>query len=389
MNRKKILFLPKWYPHRFDPMPGLFVRYQAQAIAYENDVAVLYIHADTVFPQQKSPFIEQFDDKGVKTIIIYHKISKNKWISKFQNLGLLWHYHKLGLKLLKKQDFIPDIVHVHILTRLGIIALGIKKRYHIPYVISEHWSRYLQGNHNYKGLLRKWMTKWVVRESAAIIPASNLLKDAMLQHHLYHSNYQIVPNITDTNLFDISETSVFNAHQINLLHVSCFEDASKNISGILRVMKRLSNQRDDIVLRLVGDGIDWKRMVEYAKELQIFNKNVFFTGLLEGKPLAQYYQSADAMVIFSNYETFCMVVNESLACGVPVISTDTGCIAERVNATNGILIDPKNEEQLYQAILTIANRTNYYDKVQIRQTIVEKFSEKVVGKQLNHIYQTI
>lgn len=387
MNRKKILFLPKWYPNRFDSMPGVFVRYQALALIEKYDIAVLYIHADTNYPENQSSIVEQFDDNGIKTIIIYYRISKKSWIAKFQNIGLLWHYHKVGLKLLKQQNFVPDLTHVHILTRLGVIALLMKQLYQIPYVVSEHWSRYLKENKSYRGFLRKMMTRLVVKKAACVIPASHLLKDAMLDKKLYNDNYQVVPNITDTTLFDICNTSIFDNHKINLVHVSCFDDTSKNISGILRVMKKISDQRDDIILHLVGEGVDWQQMVTLSQKLNIYNKTVFFTGLLEGKPLAQYFGSADALVIFSNYETFCMVVNESLACGVPVIATNTGGISERVNRSNGILIEPRNEEQLYQAILTIAGRTVQYHKEEIRKPIVNAYSEKMVGHYLDTIYQ--
>lgn len=387
MNRKNILFLPKWYPCEFDTMSGLFVRLQAIAVSKLHNIAVLYIHSKTNYPENSKYEIEQFDDNGVNTIIIHQKISKYKLIAKFQNFGLLWYYHKIGLNILKQQNFIPDLIHVHVLTRLGVIARRIKNSRKTPYVISEHWSRYFKESTSYKNIIHKYFTRKVVKDASFVIPVSNQLKDAMIEQKLHNSNYQVVPNITDTDLFTISNSSIFTNKKFNLLHVSCFDNNSKNIEGILNVMKRVGQDRDDIVLHLVGDGIDRQKMIDLSKELNIYNKNVFFIGLLAGEPLADYFKSADSLVVFSNFETFCMVVNESLSCGVPVISSNISSIAERVNPSNGILVESKDEEQLYNAIIEMANKKVKYDKESLRKPIVEKYSAEAVSKQLDTIYQ--
>ena len=47
MERKiRVLFLPKWYPTPLDPMEGLFIRYQAEALTPFCDVAVISVHPD-------------------------------------------------------------------------------------------------------------------------------------------------------------------------------------------------------------------------------------------------------------------------------------------------------------------------------------------------------
>ena len=41
-ERKHIIFLARWYPHRYDPMFGLFVQRHAEAAALFNDITVIY-----------------------------------------------------------------------------------------------------------------------------------------------------------------------------------------------------------------------------------------------------------------------------------------------------------------------------------------------------------
>lgn len=52
-------------------------------------------------------------------------------------------------------------------------------RFGIPYIIVEHWSRYLLQNFNFKGVLRKAVSRVAVRRASCIMPVSRKLGDAM------------------------------------------------------------------------------------------------------------------------------------------------------------------------------------------------------------------
>ena len=51
-ERKHIVFLARWYPHRYDPMFGLFVQRHAEAAALFNDITVIYCQQTTDNGQQ-------------------------------------------------------------------------------------------------------------------------------------------------------------------------------------------------------------------------------------------------------------------------------------------------------------------------------------------------
>ena len=56
----------------------------------------------------------------------------------------------------------PDMCHVHVLSRTAVLALYLKTLHQIPYLITEHWSRYFPQNvkkGSYKGFFRKIFTK--------------------------------------------------------------------------------------------------------------------------------------------------------------------------------------------------------------------------------------
>ncbi len=158
------------------------------------------------------------------------------------------------------------------------------------------------------------------------------------------------------------------------------------MSGLLRVIKKLSETRNDFIFKLIGDGMDMDWLYSYSSELGLTDKQVVFTGLLEGKKLVKEMVASDMLVIFSNYENFPVVINESLAMGVPVIATRVGGIPERINSTNGILVEAGDEDQLLSGLVSFLDKKMSFNTDEIQQKARDEFSPATVGKILCDLY---
>jgi len=130
-------------------------------------------------------------------------------------------------------------------------------------------------------------------------------------------------------------------------------------------------------------------MKSYAAELGLNDSQVRFTGLLEGENVVEAYQSADFMVMFSNYENMPVVISESLACGLPVVATAVGGIPEYINTENGQLVNAGDEAALLEAIDFMLDHYPEFDKQKIRQNAVEIFSKKAVAEKLQELYNYV
>ncbi len=369
-ERKHIVFLARWYPHRYDPMLGLFVQRHAEAASLYNDISVIYVHPDDV-----NQIVDETIN-NVRTIRAYFKKSKSKIISLFR----YFRANKLALKRLPK----PDIIHVHVLTRLGLIALWQKIVHGTPYIITEHWSRYLPGN-DFSGFLRKKLTKIVVKHASAVTTVTDILAKAMQAHGLSNDNYVVVPNVVDINRLKPAE----HHNDIpKIVHVSCFENKSKNITGLIDALSILETKNIDYQFVFIGDGIDFGMIKDYVIKLK-HQERLRFTGVLEGQEYVDELASNDFLVLSSNYETQGIVLLEAFACGIPVVSTNVGGIPEIVNETNGILVPPHDPEKLADAMQNMLQTHSNYNAKALRDSVIKKFSNETVGKLLDDVYKNL
>ena len=383
-QKLNVLFLPAWYPNRKDSMLGLFVKRHAIAVSKLVNLSVLSV----IFEDKAKQIyeIETNMENGFSEILIYVKKYQSSFgfLNTFMNGYRYLMAHIAGWKILEKTNQKPDINHVHVLTRVGVIALYFKIRYKIPFVITEHWSRYLPHNNTYKGAIRKKLTEKVVHSSKGISTVSRALKKGMNDCELHHDNWIIIPNVIDTKLF---QANLNNSKMdiIRFSHISCFEEQSKNMSGILRAAKSLKEQGKKFELIMIGNGPDWEQTKQYAAKLKLGN-SIRFTGVLEDQDLVDEMGKCRFSVLFSNYETFAIVIPENLSMGIPVIATDVGGIPEVLPTEFGKLVPPSDEDALTDAMNYMLTHCHEYDSKAMHTYVKENYSYDQVGKQFVEMY---
>ncbi|MDR1729289.1 MAG: glycosyltransferase [Prevotellaceae bacterium] len=382
MNGKiKVLFISAWYPHRYDLMSGLFVRKHAEAVNLYCNAAVLYVH-----PDENIDAFEIIEQKhnGLREVIVYYPVNtKNIFYKIFKAITYIRAYRK-GYKYITKGGFFPDIVHANILTRTGVMAYLLKMFKGIPYVITEHWSRYLPNRSEYNGYIRKKVTERVVAHAAAVLPVSASLKRAMSDCRLSNPNYVVVNNVTDN--FFLDKKTVYPRTKKRMLHVSCFDERAKNISGILRTVSKLSGMRNDFELMIIGTGVDFDKVYAYAETLGLPPDAVLFLGEKTPAEVSEWFGNSDFFVMFSNYENSPVVILESLISGKPVVSSDVGGISEHVNDTNGILVPPEDEAELLKSLDYMLDNFRNYDPEKMKREAIEKYTCASVGKKIEAVY---
>jgi len=379
MERKKIIWLVSWYPNKTDPFDGDFIQRHARAAALYHDIHVLFIKQSEAQEEVEKNW------KGANNLseqIIY--LPKRKGLfSKWQNYRQWKKFYTTQVDLLVKR-FQPDIIHVHVPWKVGLIALWARKKYKIPFLVTEHWGIYndvaTDNIHTRSFLFRNYLKK-IYKQAASFLSVSNFLGEGV-NKFVIEKPFQVIPNVVDTDLFFLKEN---NNSKFRFIHVSNMVPL-KNVEGLLKAAKILAETNKNFELMMIGNQDDFYK--QWADKLGL-NEFVSFAGEISYTGVAVEMQRSNAFILFSNIENAPCVISEALCCGLPVIATGVGGIPELVNNENAILIQPGNVKTLANAMATLIKDYQQFDRKRISQQASERFNFPSVGKMFDEVYSNL
>ena len=376
----KALWLCSWYPSRKIPYLATFIQRQAAATARLADVAILYVIGDTV-----SDYQVEFEEGEFLTTRVYYPETTNVFIKFFRQ----FRAQMAGYKAIVRRFGQPDIAHVQSAYPAAIFSLYLDIAKKIPFVVTEHYSGYMEADKFHKEHLRKLFTKLVFRRASAVLALSNFFIETLKNLGLHTRVFRVVFNVVDTSLFSPNSSPKKEPHIFTFSNFSLFDDGKKNITGVIKSAAKLAEKRQDFVVNLVGHGYHEDRIVDCARSLGVLNRLVFLKGKMEQVEVAQQMQASDCVIMFSNIESQSVVTLEAAACGVPLIATETGGIGERVTPETGILLTIGDEMGLVEAMDYMIDNHHKYDPSVIRSRIVEKCGIDAVGHAILNAYKEV
>lgn len=377
-SKKHILILPSWYSNSYNQLSGIFFKEQAEALVkYGYDVGVISIQefdVRNILKQKKIAFSSKKSiDNGVLTLSVeYHKVPKYPKI----NLKIKEAIFQRIFKKYIKNNGLPDIVHLHSYM-VGEFAVWIKEKYNIPYVVTEHFSGFARNTISLKDLDR---AKVVFEKSDYNIAVSKQFKD--LLQNKFNSDFNYVPNIVNIDFFNIKETNKKDTYDfINIAYL----DKNKNQDMLIRAFSNIFKNKPKVNLNILGDGSEYSNLDSLIKELNMENQ-ISLYGRVNRDEVKTLLQKSDAFVLSSQYETFGIVLIEAMACGLPVVATKCGGPETIIGSDEVGLLSEIDEIELSKKLNELYENKFNYDKKYIRKYVEDRFSEKVVIKQLENIY---
>ncbi|MGZ5287298.1 MAG: glycosyltransferase [Flavisolibacter sp.] len=365
--RKKILWLVSWYPNRNDRFDGDFIQRHARAAALVHDIHILFVtEADL-----DSPLEEEWNHAtGLAEQIIYFQRIKGL-LSKARK-HLVWQSLIRGaVKKYIKAHGLPDLVHVHVPWKAGLVALWIQKTFSVPFVVTEHWGIYnRQASDNYydwsayKRSVVARIFASALRTSAVSRYLANGIKEATGK-----VSQEIIPNVVDTSLFFPKAEKYTRFSFVHVSNMAQWKNAGDIINAFYTCREVLG---DEIQLIMIGNRD--QKYVKQAGEMGLLNESVFFRGELIYREVASEIQRCHCHVLFGNFETFSCVTAESLACGLPVIVPDAGALPELVDPSNGILVQSNNQQALRDAMIQMYLDYEKFDGASISKASTARFS---------------
>lgn len=391
LNPPRVLMLPKWYPNRYDDQDGDFVARHVAAIAAHGGAEVAVLFAAVARGPLPTLTEEEADFAGPWPVLRYYYRAAPTGLALLDKplklLLYLWCLAR-GYRRLQRQWGRADLVHVHVLLRTGLLAWWLKLWAKIPFIITEHWTLYLPPRSAGIGRLRRWLTAAVVRRAAALHTVSINLREAMAKLGAANPVSAVIPNVVDTELF---YPPMQPATAPVLLNVAAFNEAAKNLRGLLRVVAGLRATVPGLRLRVAGYGPDEKLVRDYAAELDLLTDGtVTFLGKLDHAAVAAEMRAAAIFVLFSNFENLPCVLIEAQASGLPVVATDVGGVHELMppQSSFGQLVRAGDEHALAAALATRLTPP-IVSAVALRERTVLQYGYAGVGQQFGELYRRV
>lgn len=383
----KVLWLASWYPSAIEPFNGDFIQRHAQAVSVFHDIDVLHVIKDDKGSLTRNvKVVNQKKGKLAETIVYYfHLLQKLPFLGRFFSELKYRSVFQQQIKIYIQKNGKPDVVHLHVSMRAGIVALWLQKKYGIPYVLTEHSSIFLpEADVKFSDLSRYYRRsiQKVIKGAAAITVVSKHLRSA-LKAFVPGKKIEVIPNVVNTEIFMPAAKS--HGPVLRFVHASSL-DANKNPEGILAAFAILKNTLPTFSLDIFGpQNLRLQNMVA-ALGLQELVK---LHGEVAQPVLAEYMQRADALILFSRYETFGCVVIEASACGTPVIVSKIPAMEEIVKEGFNGLVVQRTPEALASALQRLAENEIVFNSAAIAAQAKERFSYATVSAAFSAFYRSV
>ncbi|MCG5526263.1 glycosyltransferase family 4 protein [Ectothiorhodospira haloalkaliphila] len=258
----------------------------------------------------------------------------------------------------------------------------------LPLVVTLHGCTHDPVFEPYKSTLQRWYHRlWIKRLELATIRRANTT--TAVSHYttrqaaITFSHQNIIPihNWIDTSAFYPNHREKPDS-PFRLLFVGSLS-TRKGADLLPEIMNRLG---DGFELRYTGD-------YKMFKDSILLPKNMFSLGHLNGtRELVAAYHKCDALLFPSRLEGFGLVAAEAMACGRPVIASNSTALPEVViDGETGFLCPTNDIGAFVEAIRSLRDNPNRwqimrYNSIHYTRT---KFSEETQVQQYLDIYRDV
>lgn len=234
--------------------------------------------------------------------------------------------------------------------------------------------------------------KFVLKRVDKIIAVNEETKENYLEKYPWLKDKMIViPVGIDTELFKpmdkhkMQEKYGFKKNEKIIIYVGRLEK-EKGLGFLLNSFKEVKKEITDCKLVLVGDGREKKNLENLAKDLEL--KEVIFMDSLEHDKIPEIMNCADVFALSSLYESGPLVVQEALACGIPVVTTNVGRVQEFIKSDAIGRIVERNEKDFARAIIEIFKMDQEKTIKACRQVAMD-FSFEKTAKKIIEVYKNL
>jgi len=279
-----------------------------------------------------------------------------------------------------------DLINVHYPGGGFALLDDLAGKLDVPLVVSTHGSDLISAEgHGYDsaGLLRL-----LADADAVVAPSRTFLGDVEALYPSMRGKSSYIFNGYDPTEFPGPGTPVTNAgREINILCVAA-QTTKKGIDVLLPALREIP--RDDLQLRLVGDGPRRAEFEDLSRRLGLANR-VTFVGSLERDGLSREMRACDFFVLPSRSESFGLAALEAMACGKAVIASTVGGLRDLIeDDVTGLSVPPDDVSALAKAIDRLASDADLRRRLgDNARTVARRYTVDATADKYEQLFQSL
>ncbi|WP_281232719.1 N-acetyl-alpha-D-glucosaminyl L-malate synthase BshA [Flavobacterium gelatinilyticum] len=309
----------------------------------------------------------------------------------------LFHYQPYELALSSKLvDMVKlykiELLHVHYAiphAYAGYMAKQMLKNegINLPMITTLHGTDItLVGNHPFY----KPAVTFSINKSDYVTSVSQSLKEDTLKLFKIKNKIKVIPNFIELDRVKKDPAApchryvMANENERIITHISNFRKV-KRIPDIIKIFYNIQKEMP-AKLMMVGDGPEKEKAEILCQELGILEKVIFFGNSNE---IDKILCMTDLFLLPSETESFGLAALEAMACGVPVISSNSGGLPEvNFDGVSGYLSNVGNVEEMAKNAVKILKDDKTLNEFKANALeVAKKFDIKNILPKYEALYQ--
>ena len=290
------------------------------------------------------------------------------------NFDILLDNQSLSSSLLKIQKEFPLVVTIH---------HPITRDHKLEMDNAKNWKERLSSNrwHNFLP-----MQKHTASKLQNIICVSQSSKeDVIAEFNVKEERITVISNGIDIENFKPSSDS--KTLDFKIVTTASSDIPLKGLRHLILALPRVLREYPLTRLTVIGKSPKKSKLNKLIDDLNLEDKITFKSGISENE-IVDIYHDSDIAVIPSLYEGFGFGAGEAMACGVPLISTDSGGL-KQVIGESALKIEPGSVQQIEESIIKLFNEEETRNELSKkgRERMEELFDWEIAAKAYINLFE--
>lgn len=392
-----ILIIPSYlYRTEHFALGGVFQYHQANAlITAGHRVGVLsagLLPFKSVLKANHYAKVAAANEEGVAIVRRYDKaLLPQRFISPAHQAKTMMRLGVAAFEQYVAQNGMPDIAHAHDCLYAGVLASELKKRFGLPYVVTEHSSAH--GRNILNADHEKYI-KTALTDADALTAVGSSTRDILQRKYKdfpVAAGITVIYNLLESTFEDIRLSDLAprkaGSGGFTFINVANLIELKKH-KNLIAAFARVLKTHPDARLHIGGAGPMREELDRTIAALDACG-SINMLGYLKRPELIAQIAASDVFVLSSDIETFGVVLIEAMALGKPVISTASGGPQDIVDDACGYLVPVGSVDALAATMLKMMENIDSFNPDEIRRHCVERFGREAFITRLVGVYQGV